>query len=144
MEEYGKQVVKLGGELMKIFSANLGLGENYLFNAFGGEENIGACLRVNYYPKCPQPDLTLGLSPHSDPGGMTLLFPDENVSGLQVRRGDDWVTVKPLPNAFIVNLGDQLQVVQVSLLITSFFLKFDLYYKETSVIFLILILTMEL
>ncbi|KAK6120258.1 hypothetical protein DH2020_045949 [Rehmannia glutinosa] len=107
--EYSKQVVELCGKLMKIFSTNLGLKEEYLEEAFGGEE-LGACMRVNYYPKCPQPDLTLGLSPHSDPGGMTILFPDENVSGLQVRHADNWVTVKPIPNAFIVNLGDQLQV----------------------------------
>lgn len=76
---------------------------------FGGED-IGACLRVNFYPKCPQPDLTLGLSSHSDPGGLTLLLPDENVPGLQVRRGESWVTVDPVPDAFIVNIGDQMQV----------------------------------
>ncbi|KAI3447787.1 hypothetical protein Pfo_004452 [Paulownia fortunei] len=109
--EYSKEVVKLGGKLMKIFSTNLGLGEEYLQEAFGGEDMVSACMRVNYYPKCPQPDLTLGLSPHSDPGGFTLLFPDENVSGLQVRHAHHWVTVNPIPNAFIVNLGDQLQVV---------------------------------
>lgn len=94
---------------MKVLSINLGLQEDQFQNTFGGEE-IGACLRVNFYPKCPQPDLTLGLSPHSDPGGMTLLLPDENVAGLQVRRGDNWITVKPVPNAFIVNIGDQIQV----------------------------------
>ncbi|KAE8099195.1 hypothetical protein FH972_017197 [Carpinus fangiana] len=99
--EYGEEVVKLCGRLMKVLSINLGLGEEYLQNAFGGD-NIGACLRVNFYPKCPQPDLTLGLSPHSDPGGLTLLLPDENVSGLQVRKSNEWVTVDPAPNAFIV------------------------------------------
>lgn len=94
---------------MKILSINLGLGEDILQNAFGGE-NIGACLRVNFYPKCPQPDLTLGLSSHSDPGGMTLLLPDNQVPGLQVRRGNNWITVKPARHAFIVNIGDQIQV----------------------------------
>ncbi|XP_075507901.1 jasmonate-induced oxygenase 1-like [Primulina tabacum] len=107
--EYCKEVVKLGGNLMKILSANLGLREDYLHEAFGGED-MSACMRVNYYPKCPQPDLTLGLSPHSDPGGITLLLPDYDVSGLQVRHADKWVTVKPVSNAFIVNLGDQLQI----------------------------------
>ncbi|KAK6943485.1 Isopenicillin N synthase-like, Fe(2+) 2OG dioxygenase domain [Dillenia turbinata] len=107
--EYGESVVKLCGKLMKALSVNLGLKDDYLQNAFGGE-NVGACLRVNFYPKCPQPDLTLGLSSHSDPGGMTMLLPDENVPGLQVRRGDTWITVKPVPNAFIVNIGDQIQV----------------------------------
>ncbi|KAM7270123.1 hypothetical protein ACFE04_029337 [Oxalis oulophora] len=108
--KYGEEVVKFCGLLMKILSVNLGLNEDHLQNAFGGEKDIGACLRVNFYPKCPQPDLTLGLSPHSDPGGMTLLLPDDNVSGLQVRKGDNWVTVKPVTNAIIVNIGDQIQV----------------------------------
>ncbi|CAK9133842.1 unnamed protein product [Ilex paraguariensis] len=107
--EYGKEVVKLCENLMKVLSVNLGLGEDYLQQAFGGDD-VGACLRVNFYPKCPQPDLTLGLSSHSDPGALTLLLPDDDVSGLQVRQGDNWITVKPVPNAFIVNIGDQIQV----------------------------------
>ncbi|KAM1094937.1 hypothetical protein ACFX2B_009747 [Malus domestica] len=110
IEEYSEATVQLCGILMRVLSLNLGLGEDQLLNAFGGEENIGACLRVNFYPKCPQPDLTLGLSEHSDPGGLTLLLPDENVAGLQVRKGENWVTVTPVPNAFIVNVGDQTQV----------------------------------
>lgn len=109
LDEYGKQLVELCGKLMKVLSINLGLGEEQLQNAFGGE-NIGACLRVNFYPKCPQPDLTLGLSSHSDPGGMTLLLPDSNVPGLQVLKDGNWITVKPVPHAFIVNIGDQIQV----------------------------------
>ncbi|XP_051137949.1 jasmonate-induced oxygenase 2-like [Andrographis paniculata] len=107
--EYSSEIVRLGGELLKVFSVNLGLREDSLQTAFGGEE-IGACLRVNFYPKCPQPDLALGLSSHSDPGGMTFLLPDPDVPGLQVRRPDGWVTVKPVPHAFIVNIGDQIQI----------------------------------
>ncbi|KAL0344457.1 UNVERIFIED_CONTAM: putative 2-oxoglutarate-dependent dioxygenase [Sesamum radiatum] len=110
VEEYSKEVVKVGEKVMKILSSNLGLEDEYLQEAFGGEE-MSACMRINYYPKCPQPELTLGLSPHSDPGGLTLLLPDENVSGLQVRHRHRWLTINPIPNAFIVNLGDQLQVV---------------------------------
>ncbi|XP_059298718.1 jasmonate-induced oxygenase 2-like [Lycium ferocissimum] len=110
IEEYSKQVVKFCGRLMKILSSNLGLKEDVLQNAFGGDKDIGACLRVNFYPKCPQPDLTLGLSPHSDPGGMTILLPDQHVAGLQVRRDSHWITVKPASHAFIVNIGDQIQV----------------------------------
>ncbi|KAG4922131.1 hypothetical protein JHK84_050982 [Glycine max] len=108
--EYGEEVVKLGGRILKMMSINLGLKEDFLLNAFGGESEVGACLRVNFYPKCPQPDLTFGLSPHSDPGGMTILLSDDFVSGLQVRRGDEWVIVKPVPNAFVINIGDQIQV----------------------------------
>ncbi|XP_051122812.1 jasmonate-induced oxygenase 2-like [Andrographis paniculata] len=107
--EYSEQVLRLGGVLLKILSANLGMKEDSLRNAFGGDD-IGACLRVNFYPKCPQPELTYGLSPHSDPGGMTFLLPDATVAGLQVRRGDGWVTVAPTSHGIIVNMGDQIQV----------------------------------
>ncbi|KAI5429476.1 hypothetical protein KIW84_034171, partial [Lathyrus oleraceus] len=110
IDEYSEEVVKLGGRILELMSKNLGLKEDFLRNSFGGEDEVGACLRVNFYPKCPQPDLTLGLSSHSDPGGMTILLPDDFVSGLQVRKGNDWITVKPVPNAFIINIGDQIQV----------------------------------
>ncbi|MFS7961160.1 putative aminocyclopropanecarboxylate oxidase [Helianthus anomalus] len=117
-EEYSKEIVRLGKDLLRVFSINLGLQEDYLQGAFGVDD-IGACLRVNFYPKCPQPDLTLGLSSHSDPGGMTFLLPDEHVSGLQVRKGDEWITVKPAQHAIIVNIGDQIQVTYISLCSSS-------------------------
>ncbi|CAH2054099.1 unnamed protein product [Thlaspi arvense] len=101
MDEYGEELVKLGERLMKVLSSNLGLKEEQLQEAFGGED-VGACMRVNYYPKCPRPELALGLSPHSDPGGITILLPDDQVVGLQVRHGDTWITVNPLPHAFII------------------------------------------
>ncbi|CAI9091725.1 OLC1v1026825C1 [Oldenlandia corymbosa var. corymbosa] len=109
IDEYSEQVVKFCGLMMKVLSQNLGLDQDFLQNAFGGDD-IGACLRVNFYPKCPQPELTLGLSSHSDPGGLTVLLTDHNVAGLQVRKDDQWITVKPAPHAFIVNIGDQIQV----------------------------------
>ncbi|KAA8547485.1 hypothetical protein F0562_003651 [Nyssa sinensis] len=62
---------------------------------------------VNFYPKCPQPNLTLGLKRHTDPGTITLLLQDQ-VGGLQATRdgGNTWTTVQPLKGAFVVNLGD--------------------------------------
>ncbi|KFK36717.1 hypothetical protein AALP_AA4G160400 [Arabis alpina] len=110
IEEYGEEVKKLCERLVETLSESLGLEPNLLMKALGGEDKVGACLRANFYPKCPQPDLTLGLSSHSDPGGITILLPDEKVPGLQVRRGDRWITVKSVPNAFIVNIGDQIQI----------------------------------
>ncbi|XP_076958256.1 jasmonate-induced oxygenase 2-like [Bidens hawaiensis] len=109
MEEYSKEILRLGKILLKVLSINLGLKEDCLQNAFGGED-VGTCLRANFYPKCPQPELTLGLSSHSDPGGMAFLIPDKQVSGLQILKDDRWIVVKLEPNAIIVNIGDQLQV----------------------------------
>ncbi|PKU65234.1 probable 2-oxoglutarate-dependent dioxygenase At5g05600 [Dendrobium catenatum] len=108
-EEYGRQMVNLCETVMKVLSMSLGFDVGFLKEKFGGEE-IGACMRVNYYPTCPQPELTLGLSAHSDPGGLTVLLADDRVPGLQVRKGNDWVTVNPIPGALIINVGDQIQV----------------------------------
>ncbi|CAN6926428.1 unnamed protein product [Brassica oleracea] len=114
LDEYGEELVKLGERLTRVLSSNLGLKEEQLKEAFGGED-VGACMRVNYYPKCPRPELALGLSPHSDPGGLTILLPDDKVVGLQVRYGDTWITVNSHPHAFIVNLGDQIQILSNSI-----------------------------
>ncbi|KAF9593539.1 hypothetical protein IFM89_024128 [Coptis chinensis] len=64
---------------------------------------------VNCYPACPEPDLTLGMPPHSDYGFLTLLLQDE-VKGLEIQHNGKWVTVEPLPNSFVVNVGDHLEI----------------------------------
>ncbi|KAL2481326.1 2-oxoglutarate (2OG) and Fe(II)-dependent oxygenase superfamily protein [Abeliophyllum distichum] len=64
---------------------------------------------MNCYPPCPQPDLTLGMPPHSDYGFLTLLLQDE-VKGLQIQHKENWVTVEPIPGSFVVNVGDHLEI----------------------------------
>ncbi|PWA35844.1 codeine O-demethylase [Artemisia annua] len=68
-------------------------------------------MRMNYYPPCPEPEKVIGLSPHSDPLGITFLLQINDVEGLQIRKDGIWMPVKPLPNAFIVNIGDVLEIV---------------------------------
>lgn len=109
MDEYSQQVAKLSQKLLAAISCTLDASPDALKEAFG-EEKSELSIRVNFYPPCPQPDLTLGLSAHSDPGGLTLLLQDESVEGLQVRYEGRWVTVKPVPGSLVANLGDQIQI----------------------------------
>lgn len=67
-------------------------------------------IRMNYYPPCPQPELVIGLNNHSDASGITILLQLNEMEGLQIRNDGRWIPVKPLPNAFVVNVGDVMEV----------------------------------
>ncbi|OMO80259.1 Oxoglutarate/iron-dependent dioxygenase [Corchorus olitorius] len=68
-------------------------------------------MRMNYYPPCPEPELAIGLNSHSDAIGLTILLQINEMEGLQIRKDEAWVPVKPLPNAFVINIGDILEIV---------------------------------
>ncbi|KAF2618853.1 hypothetical protein F2Q68_00042246 [Brassica cretica] len=68
-------------------------------------------MRMNYYPPCPEPHQVIGLPPHSDAVALTILLQVNEVEGLQIKKDAKWVSVKPLPNAFIVNVGDILEII---------------------------------
>jgi isopenicillin N synthase-like dioxygenase len=95
-------------ELLKGISMSLGLGDTYIQNALNLESSF-QILIANLYPPCPEPELAIGLPPHSDHGLLTLLIQNE-ISGLQVQHQSKWVNVNSTPNAFIVNIGDQMEV----------------------------------
>ncbi|KAL6991352.1 hypothetical protein U1Q18_009467 [Sarracenia purpurea var. burkii] len=67
-------------------------------------------MRMNYYPPCLQPELALGFSPHSDASAITILLQHNEVDGLQIKNDGHWIPIKPLPNAFIVNIGDIFEI----------------------------------
>ncbi|CAL9226787.1 unnamed protein product [Arabidopsis halleri] len=75
------------------------------------DDELGQRIRMNYYPPCPQPDEVIGLSPHSDSTGLTILLQINEVEGLQIKKDGKWVSVKPLPNAFVVNVGDIIEII---------------------------------
>ncbi|GKV34392.1 hypothetical protein SLEP1_g42767 [Rubroshorea leprosula] len=43
--------------------------------------------------------------------GLTILLQINEVEGLQIKKDGKWVPIKPLPNAFIINIGDVLEVI---------------------------------
>ncbi|KAK9140934.1 hypothetical protein Scep_010615 [Stephania cephalantha] len=92
-------------KLMELIAEGLGLKSNYFDD---GDITRMQSMVVNHYPLCPDPSLTLGLPKHRDPNVITILTQD--VSGLQVLKDDEWMNIEPLPHAFVVFLGLQMQV----------------------------------
>ncbi|XP_050912904.1 1-aminocyclopropane-1-carboxylate oxidase homolog 1 isoform X2 [Lathyrus oleraceus] len=104
--EYGAHVEKLGMTLFELLSEALGLNPNHL-------KDMDCSKRVmllgHYYPACPQPELTMGSTKHSDGSFLTVLLQD-HIGGLQILHQDKWIDVSPIPEALVVNIGDLLQV----------------------------------
>ncbi|WZZ18817.1 hypothetical protein YC2023_111906 [Brassica napus] len=109
LEMYSAQVKSIA----KILIAKMG--EALQINPEENEDLFGddmlQSMRMNYYPPCPDPHQVIGLTPHSDAVALTILLQVNEVEGLQIKKDGKWVSIKPLPNAFIVNVGDILEII---------------------------------
>uniref|UniRef100_A0A803R7G0 Fe2OG dioxygenase domain-containing protein n=1 Tax=Cannabis sativa TaxID=3483 RepID=A0A803R7G0_CANSA len=106
--EYSNQIMKLGILLFELLSEALGLDPNYLSNIGCAE---GLFVLGHYYPPCPQPELTMGTTKHSDNDFITLLLQDDLNGGLQVLKDNKWFDVPPVSGALVINIGDILQLI---------------------------------
>uniref|UniRef100_A0A0A9GCM8 anthocyanidin synthase n=1 Tax=Arundo donax TaxID=35708 RepID=A0A0A9GCM8_ARUDO len=107
-EAYCGHMQRLTRELFEHLSMGLGLEKGAMAEAFDGDELV-FLQKINLYPPCPQPELALGVAPHTDMSTLTILVPNE-VQGLQVFKDDHWYDVKYVPDALIVHIGDQIEI----------------------------------
>lgn len=111
MWEYCEKSRQVAKELLRGISQGLGLEECYLEKTLDMKSGFQIFI-ANYYPRCPQPELALGMPPHSDHGLLTLIIQNQ-VGGLQVQHQGKWIQVNALPNSLLVNTGDHLEVIQL-------------------------------
>nr|XP_043628001.1 1-aminocyclopropane-1-carboxylate oxidase homolog 1-like [Erigeron canadensis] len=104
--EYSNQVMKLGGVLFRLISEALGLKPDHLIDmdCDKGLTFVGHC-----YPACPNPELAMGATKHTDFEFITVLLQDE-IGGLQILHENQWIDVPPTPGALVINIGDLLQM----------------------------------
>lgn len=83
----------------------------------------GQSIRINYYPPCPKPETVIGLKPHTDGSALTILLQANEVQGLQIYKHGTWLPIQPLPNAFIISLGDVMEVTNSTFIVKVFFFR---------------------
>ncbi|XP_043721491.1 leucoanthocyanidin dioxygenase-like [Telopea speciosissima] len=107
--EYAKQLRVIASKILSVLSLGLGLEEGRLEKEVGGMEELLLQMKINYYPKCPQPELALGVEAHTDISALTFIL-HNMVPGLQLFYEGKWVTAKCVPNSIIMHIGDTIEI----------------------------------
>ena len=96
----------LGQRLHHAFAHDLGLRPDFFDDKF---IRPMATLRLLHYPPGSNGAVEeIGAGVHTDYGNLTLLATDD-VGGLEARtRAGEWIEAPPMPDAFVVNIGDCL------------------------------------
>jgi isopenicillin N synthase-like dioxygenase len=112
VEEWDAALSSVARTLLRHWAAALGSPPHVFDSAFAGTP--ATLIKIIRYPA--RAAGRQGVGAHRDAGVLTLLLAEPGSRGLQVRRpnggerGDGWVDVPPLPGAFVVNIGELLEV----------------------------------
>lgn len=108
LTRYFTELHALGSRVLRLFAAALDLPHDY-FERFHTDPMCA--LRCIRYPAQSRPPLAgqRGAGDHSDYGSITLLKPDPEVAGLEIRLpSGQWAAAPLVQDAFIVNIGDMM------------------------------------
>lgn len=106
--EYIAALTSLGHVLMEALSLSLNLSPHYFHEHYTARPT--PLFRVFHYPPTTTENenkFPWGVGEHTDYGLLTILQQDA-VGGLEVKTKHGWLTVPPLENIFVCNVGDML------------------------------------
>ncbi|KAK7323948.1 hypothetical protein VNO77_27451 [Canavalia gladiata] len=107
LERYSEDMRELVISIVKFITLSLGLKDTEISENFReGLYNI----RMNFYPPCPEPERVLGIVPHADNSGITLLLDCGDFPGLQFLKDQKWVNIEPIEGAIVANIGQIIEV----------------------------------
>jgi isopenicillin N synthase-like dioxygenase len=98
-------VTALGQQLLGAVAYGLGLPRDYFLDRYTRDPTV--LFRIFNYPPADAAE-DLGVGEHTDYGLLTLLRQDD-VGGLEVRHRDGWLSVPPVHDSFVCNVGDMLE-----------------------------------
>jgi isopenicillin N synthase-like dioxygenase len=105
--EWLQEMDRVGRVLSMALAESLGLKANF-FSEGMCKDHLGA-LGLIHYPAARSDSTEWGVGEHTDYGMLTLLMFDQ--PQLQAQDVDGrWIEIEPVPDAFVVNIGDILEV----------------------------------
>ncbi|MDO5504213.1 MAG: 2-oxoglutarate and iron-dependent oxygenase domain-containing protein [Actinomycetia bacterium] len=116
VETWMSDLTDVGRRLLEQWALALGQDADIFDGAFG--ESPSPLLKLVRYPAVENPDPAgdQGVGAHKDPGVLTLLLLEEGSTGLQVAHAGGWIEADPVPGAFVVNIGEMLEIATDGLL----------------------------
>ncbi|KAI9563508.1 hypothetical protein GHT06_010971 [Daphnia sinensis] len=115
ISELVPKLCQLSHRLLRCLAKALDLDDEYFIRCHTmmcqGSDKNATTFRTLYYPSLADSAIKAGVERcgrHSDYGTFTLLFQDD-IGGLEVFSGGEWVAAAPIPGTVLVNVGDLLQ-----------------------------------
>ena len=108
IDEWDAALTGVARTLLRHWAASLGSPPDVFDSAFAGTP--ATLIKIIRYPA--RAASSQGVGAHRDSGVLTLLLAEPGSRGLQVRRpgSQEWIDVPPLEGAFIVNIGELLEI----------------------------------
>ncbi|KAL6902087.1 hypothetical protein ACP4OV_004963 [Aristida adscensionis] len=104
---YSVEMTSLAMRLLGFIATNLGVEQEGIQDAFTGKRQS---MTIHNYPPCRHKEKVIGILPHTDAQGLTMFLHMDDTPGLQIRKEGRWFPVRPLLDAFVVNIGVTLEI----------------------------------
>lgn len=107
--QWRDQLSALALRLMRTWAVALGAPEDAFDEAFA--DRAFSLIKVVRYPgTSDESSPQQGVGAHRDGGVLTLLLIEPEKDGLQVEHNGEWINAPALPGAFVVNIGEMLEL----------------------------------
>lgn len=108
VHQWHDALTEVAMRLMRAWAVSLGAPADVFDEAFAS--NSATLIKIVRYPGKSDPEPKQGVGAHKDSGVLTLLFVEPGKGGLQVEKDGEWIDAPPIDGAFVVNIGELLEV----------------------------------
>jgi len=108
MNRWSTELNALALRLLRTWAVALGVDEDVFDPAFA--ERPFSLIKIVRYPGETDTVEKQGVGAHRDGGVLTLLLVEPGKGGLQVEHEGEWIDAPSIPGAFVVNIGEMLEL----------------------------------